>query len=91
MSKELADEFRALRAFNKDIRKAKEDNRIAFAVSELKKMGCDIKYHDDHYIDFIYKGAPIRFFPYSGWHTGKSIKDGRGWNNLKRQLKDTKP
>lgn len=29
----------------------------------------------------------VHFYPYSGWHTGKSINDGRGWNNLYNQIK----
>src|SRR5690606_35841086 len=37
-------------------------------------------------IEFIFKGNIVRFFPYSGWHTGKSITDGRGWANLVKQL-----
>lgn len=29
----------------------------------------------------------IRFWPYSGWHTGKDIEDGRGFEHLVKQLK----
>lgn len=38
-------------------------------------------------IEFEYKGHSIKYFPYSGWATGKTIKDGRGLNNLIKQLK----
>jgi len=31
-------------------------------------------------------GSTINFFPYSGWHSGKSIEDGRGFKNLLKQL-----
>lgn len=41
----------------------------------------------DKMIEFEYKGHSIKYFPYSGWATGKTIKDGRGLNNLIKQLK----
>lgn len=37
-------------------------------------------------VEFMYKGEIIRFYPYSGWASGKSIKDGRGIENLLKQL-----
>lgn len=38
-------------------------------------------------IEFEYKGHIVKYFPYSGWATGKTIKDGRGLMNLINQLK----
>ena len=38
-------------------------------------------------IEFLHNGATIKLFPYTGWHTGKTIKDGRGVRNLLKQLK----
>jgi hypothetical protein len=38
-------------------------------------------------ITFTWKGHPVKLYPYSGWHTGKTIKDGRGIENLLKQLK----
>lgn len=38
-------------------------------------------------IKFIYKGALVRFYPYSGWAAGKTIQDGRGLDKLLKQLK----
>ena len=35
----------------------------------------------------MFDNEKVKFFPYSGWHTGKSIKDGRGIENLLKQLK----
>ena len=37
-------------------------------------------------LEFKYKGNTIKFYPYSGWHSGKGIKDGRGFQNLIKQL-----
>jgi hypothetical protein len=36
----------------------------------------------------MFKNELVKFFPYSGWHTGKSIVDGRGIKKLLAQLKE---
>jgi hypothetical protein len=41
-------------------------------------------------IEFLYKGNVISFYPYSGWAAGKGIKDGRGLQNLLKQI-NTEP
>lgn len=41
----------------------------------------------DKMIEFEYKGSNIKYYPYSCWATGKTIKDGRGLENLINQLK----
>lgn len=33
----------------------------------------------------------IKFWPYSGWHTGKDIEDGRGFDHLIKQIKEWQP
>lgn len=38
-------------------------------------------------IEFMYKGELVKFYPYSGWASGKSIVDGSGIYNLLKQLK----
>lgn len=42
---------------------------------------------DDVKLQFVFKDNVITYFPYSGWHTGKGINDGRGLVNLLKQLK----
>ena len=64
-----------------------QPKRMQFALDELTKMGYELTF-DNTKIDFKHKGNRIQFFPYSGWHTGKGIKDGRGWKKLKQQLID---
>jgi len=51
------------------------------------KKGYPITYLDETRLEFVYKGETIKFYPYSGWHTGKTIKDGRGLQKLLNQLK----
>jgi len=64
-----------------------EPQRIQRAVDELRKLGIEPTLVDDTRVCFEWKGSNIQYFPYSGWHTGKTIKDGRGFKNLFDQLK----
>lgn len=72
-----------------DIEKQKklEPGRLAYAFNKLKELGFD-PYHGGKSISFIFKGETVIFYPYSGWHTGKSIKDGRGFQKLLDQIKN---
>lgn len=63
-----------------------EPKRIRFAVDLLESKGFEITYIDNTKIKFVYSDHPVTLYPYSGWHTGKSIKDGRGIENLLKQL-----
>lgn len=60
--------------------------RMKYALEQLEKAGADIMDVTDTTIHFVHKGCDCKLFPYTGWHTGKSIKDGRGINNLLKQL-----
>lgn len=59
--------------------------RMDKAVSELEKRGFVVN-HNETRIDFTYNGKAVLYFPYSGWASGSSIKDGRGLKKLLRQL-----
>jgi hypothetical protein len=61
--------------------------RISTAKQELQKRNLLITYEDETRIEFVFKGETIKFYPYSGWHSGKNIKDGRGLMKLLKQLK----
>lgn len=63
------------------------ESRKEFAIIQLDKLGIELTDEDDAEINFEWKGKTVKFFPYTGWHTGKSIKDGRGLQNLLKQLK----
>lgn len=65
-----------------------EHKRIDYAKKNIIELGYDITFESDKEIHFYFKGSLIKFFPYSGWHTGKTIKDGRGINKLLKQIKD---
>lgn len=63
-----------------------EPQRIAHAKKCLQEKGYEITFQDERELQFIHEGETVNFFPYSGWHTGKSIKDGRGLRKLLKQL-----
>lgn len=64
-----------------------EPIRMRIAINEIQRLGLRITNSSDKMIEFEYKGHIVKYFPYSGWATGKTIKDGRGLENLINQLK----
>jgi len=63
-----------------------QPERMEYAVKEIKSLGIDILFQSETEIQFMFNGSKINFFPYSGWHTGKTIKDGRGLHRLLLQI-----
>jgi hypothetical protein len=63
-----------------------QPKRIAWTVQQLKDMGYTIALQTNTEVRFNFKGHQVKFYPYSGWHSGKSITDGRGWENLLKQI-----
>lgn len=63
-----------------------QPKRIKSCKEKLESLGFTVKEHDNTQLSFIFKGSRISFWPYSGWHTGKTIKDGRGFKNLLNQI-----
>lgn len=70
-----------------DRQKELEPSRLFTALMELGKLDCvtDIV-SSSKLIEFTYKENVIKYYPYSGWATGRGIKDGRGLQNLLKQL-----
>lgn len=64
-----------------------EPKRMEVAKLAIQRLGFHITESDDTKLVFTYRDAPVTYYPYSGWHAGKSIKDGRGLENLLKQLK----
>ena len=65
-----------------------EPKRIASCKNKLIELGFEITYEDHTRIEFNFKESKVSLWPYSGWHTGKTIKDGRGFEKLLKQLKN---
>lgn len=64
-----------------------EPKRIAHAKKKIESLGHEIVFESKKEIRFWFKGKTVCFFPYSGWHTGATIKDGRGLKKLIDQIK----
>lgn len=60
--------------------------RMQYAKDQLILRNIPIVSTDKYSIQFKFKGEICRFYPYTGWFTGKTIKDGRGVRNLLKQL-----
>jgi hypothetical protein len=63
-----------------------EPKRMEYAIKAIQRLGYEITYQDSTKIKFEFNGKSVTLFPFSGWHTGKTIKDGRGINHLLKQL-----
>lgn len=62
-------------------------DRMEYCLQKLVETpGVSKIEHNNKRIDFLFNGNKIQMFPYTGWHTGKGIVDGRGINNLLKQL-----
>lgn len=70
-----------------DRQKKLEPQRMNIAVGQIQKLGFEPTIIYSTKLSFEYKGNKITYFPYSGWHTGKGITDGRGLNRLLNQIK----
>ena len=70
---------------NKDRQDKLEPLRLKSCKKKLEELGYEVEEKGKR-LEFAYKGHIVLFWAYSGWHTGKSIKDGRGFGNLLRQL-----
>lgn len=64
-----------------------EPQRILYAKQEIMNLGYELTWEDSTKVTFIFKGEKVTFYPYSGWHTGKTIKDGRGIKELLDQIR----
>lgn len=63
-----------------------EPKRMRYAKQRIEDIGYTITDETSNSITFVFKGSPVILFPYSGWHSGKTIEDGRGINNLLKQI-----
>lgn len=75
---------------NTDRQKELEPKRMEVAIESIEAFGYEIHFKDDSRISFMFKEKQVTLYPYSGWHTGKSIKDGRGLQKLLTQINPTK-
>jgi len=66
-----------------------EPLRMQKAIKEFEKLGFKTQQVSDtelHITIDAISDSIVKYFPYSGWATGRDIKDGRGLKKLLRQL-----
>jgi len=63
-----------------------QPSRMQYAKEKITAIGAEIKRETICELEFMFKGYTILLFPYTGWYTGKGIKDGRGIHNLLKQM-----
>lgn len=63
-----------------------QPDREVYAIDKLTKAGIEISHVDKVKVQFMFKGHIVTHFFYTGWHTGKTIKDGRGIHELIKQV-----
>lgn len=74
--------------YRREIRNAKEKVRLVYATNRITELGYTCRWiEQSKYLQFEFKGSTVMFFPYTGWFSGKTVKDGRGLNNLLKQIR----
>lgn len=76
-----------LKELRKKRRANKEGCRMDFAIKQLTELGYKVTTEQNHAISIIFKGERVMVYPYTGWFTGKTVKDGRGIKNLLKLIK----
>lgn len=63
-----------------------EPQRRLYAIATLIKVGYEVTSVNNTELNFEHNGHIIKFFPYSGWCSGKGIGSGRGFKKLMESL-----
>ena len=66
--------------------KQQQQDRMNYSKQQLEQRGYIVTEVDRTLLEFTHKGNTIKFYPYTGWHSGKGIKQGRGFWNLIHKL-----
>lgn len=80
-------EAELLKELREQKRSNKEPSRWKYVLSSLRDKGYEpVEDKENKCIRFSFRGNTITVYPYKGWFSGKSIKDGRGINKLLKQI-----
>ena len=83
---ELAEDFAFMKEQKKKEREAIEPSRLEYATDKLMEDGHRVGLSPDDSKCLIVNGY-IKFWPYTGWYSGKGIGSGRGIHNLIKKLR----
>ena len=67
-----------------------QPERLERAEKKLDELCLPVIYKSGNEIRFKFKGGIVIYHPYSGWHSGNTITDGRGYKHLFKQLDEAK-
>lgn len=70
----------------KDLRSCTTPGRMRHAKKRITALGHHITRENKFELEFRYKCETVRFNPFTGWASGKTIQDGRGLQNLLNQI-----
>ena len=84
---DLAEDFRAMREHRSEERKKIEPSRMKFAQEQLKLNGIQYQILDKQ---TILVDDYVKFYPFTGWYSGKGIGSGRGIKNLIKRIKEVR-
>jgi len=71
---------------NQERQKRLEPLRMENAKALIESCGFVVSVIGDKTLIFVYNGSYVTVHPYSGWCSGKTIKDCRGIDNLIQQI-----
>lgn len=60
--------------------------RTEYAIQKISEKGYQVFAVDEHKVEFTFEGEKVWHYPFTGWHTGKTIQDGRGIGKLLKQI-----
>ena len=82
---DMADDFRFMKEEARIKRIELTPSRLNYAMGKLMEAGHTVKL-DPSDKNVLIVNESIKLYPYKGWFTGKGITDGRGIDNLIKQL-----
>jgi hypothetical protein len=59
-----------------------DPQEIASCQLTLEELSFEVTQCGRYRLEFVFQGYRALFWPYSGWHSGRSIEDGRGFEHL---------
>lgn len=86
---ELAEDFRYMKEQSLKHRSSVEPSRFEYATDTLTKAGHRVGLDPADDKCLIVDGY-VKFWPFTGWYSGKGVGSGRGIHNLVKKLSTTK-
>lgn len=84
---EMSEEYELLKEIAKKKRNDNEPGRWEYVLKVLREKGyTPVEDPENKCIRFSFNGNTVTVWPYTGWFSGKGVKDGRGIKKLLKQI-----